>query len=169
MSKFIDISDQRLLGYLSRLLEELDGNYEAVLRRHSADGLLRSGNTIKKAMELVSGGADELKVFLIEQSNWVIDKSIYVPLSIGDDLIDLNEKYFASYAEQSAEYIRKAVKVAGKPELFERVYPEVCASVNRCLKETNIETKALVLENRSTGIKGIAKYMFSLVSKLWGG
>jgi len=169
MSKFIGITDQRIYGYLERLLEKLDADYEAMLRRHSEDGLLRSGNTIKKAMELVSNGADELKVFLIEQSTWVIDKSIYVPLSIGDDLIKLNVKYFEMYMEQSEGYVSKASKVAGQPKLFDRVYPDVEAAVNRSLNEAKLETEALVLENRSTGIKGIAKYLFSLVSKLWGG
>lgn len=169
MSKFIDISDQRAFGYLERFLEELDGDYEAMLRRHSADGLLRSGNTIKRAMGLVNDGADKLKTFLIDQSCWVIDKSIYVPLSIGEDLVDLNEKYFECYVDQTEEYIRKAANIAGQPQLFERVYPEVEEFIGRCLQETNLETEALVLENRSTGIKGIAKYLFSLVSKLWGG
>jgi hypothetical protein len=169
MSKFIGITDKRIYGYLDRLIEKLGADYEAMLRKHSAEGLLRSGNTIKKAMELVSNGADELKVFLIGQSAWVIDKSIYVPLSIGDDLIDLNVKYFETYIEKSEEYIIKASQVAGKPELFDRVYPEVKTAINRSFNETKLEIEALVLENRSTGIKGVAKYLFSLVSKLWGG
>ncbi|MFT4919817.1 MAG: hypothetical protein ACI8RU_002444 [Zhongshania aliphaticivorans] len=169
MSKFIGISDQRIYGYLERLLEELDGDYEAMLRKHSADGLLRSGSTIKRAMALVNDGADKLKAFLIEQSSWVIDKSIYVPLSIGEDLIGLNEKYFSFYADQTEEYIRKAATVAGQLQLFDRVYPDVEEFIDRSLREANLETEALVLENRSTGIKGIAKYLFSLVSKLWGG
>ena len=169
MSKFLKILEQRVDGYIESLLDELDGNYDAMLRRHSADGLLRSGNTIRKTMELINNGADELKAFLIKQSSWVVDKSIYVPLSIGSNLMDLNEKCFEMYRVQSKDYVKKAAKVAGQPNLFDRVYPDIEAFIQRSLNEANLETEALVLENRSTGIKGIARYLFSLVSKLWGG
>lgn len=169
MSKFIDVSDQRLDGYLERLLDELDLSYEAMISKHAAEGVLKSGGTIKRTMELVSVGADKLKSFLIEQAAWVIDKSVYVPVSIGNELIDMSEKHFESYIEQSAQYLQQAAKVAGKPELFERLFPDVEAYTRRCLKEANLEVMALVLENRSSGIKGIAKYIFSMAYKLWGG
>jgi len=169
MSKVLHIADQRAEGALERLLESLDYDFEAMLRKNSAEGMLRSGNTIKQAMNLVSENSDSLKDLLIEQSSWVIKQSIYVPLSISEDLIDLCEKCFDIFIDETEEYIQKSTDISGQPKLFSRMYPEVEESIERSASEAKLEIEALVFESRSSGIKGIAKYMFSLISKLWGG
>jgi hypothetical protein len=169
MSKILSIANRRVDAALENILEGLDQAYEAMLRKHSASGELRSGNTIKQAMNLVSEASDALKKCIVEQSGWVIKQSIYVPLSISDDLLSLCNKNFDLYREKSESYIKKSTEMSGQPNLFSNIYPDVEKSIGRHIKEARLEIEALVLENRSSGIKGIAKYLFSMVSKLWGG
>ncbi len=169
MSKVLQIAEKRIQGSLDRLLEKIDEDYEAMLRMHSSKGLLRSGNTIKESMNLVTNNCENLKAIIIEQSQWAIKQSIYVPLSILNDLVTLCNEQFDRYIADTEAYLEKGTKMAGKPELFSRYYPEVKDSVLRNRNETVLEIEALVYENRSSGIKGIAKYIFSMASKLWGG
>ena len=166
MSKFIKISDRRIETFLERLFKSLDEDYHSIISEQNAVGLLRSGGTVKKTVRLVEDNAGKLRTYLIEQSSWAIKKSIYVPLSISEDLVALNEKHNHTYIRNAKKLISKVSILVGKPDLFEKVYPEVAEAINLNIKETKLEIKALVLENRSTGIKGAMKYIFSLVSKL---
>ncbi len=168
MSKILSIAEKRIDGGLQRLLEELASNYSAMLRMHSSKGSLRSGNTVKQTMNLVSACADSLRDLVAAQSKWVINESIYVPLSISEELISICTKYFDVLAEQSESYIRKASEMSGKTSIFDRVYPDVKSGIARSFDEAQLEIEALVASNHSRGIKGVAKYIFSIVSKLWG-
>ena len=117
-------------------------------------------------MKLVSEASESLKEHVIEQSSWVIKQSIYVPLSISNDLFHLCDKNFDIFYEKTELYIRKSTEISGQPRLFSQIYPGVEASIDRNIKDTKLEIEALVLENRSSGIKGVSKYLLSLVPKL---
>lgn len=169
MNKILSIANKKIGSGFQRLLEGLASDYEAMLRRHSADGMLRSGNTVKRAMNLVSACADSLRDLITVQSQWVVDESIYVPESIADELMDIAAKYFDELSHKAEEYIQKAAEISGNPSVFDRVYPEVSGSVERSYGEAKLNIEASVASNRSRGIKGVAKYFLSIVSKLWGG
>lgn len=169
MTRVLEIIEKQIQFSLDGLIDEIDSDFNAMLKIHASKGLLGSGNTIKESMNIITNNSENLKAVIIEKSRWVIEQSIYVPLSIFDDLGRLCNEQFDRYIACTEVYIEEGTKKAGRPEMFSRYYPEVKNSVLKKRDETVLEIEALVYENRSSGIKGIAKYIFSLVARLWGG
>lgn len=169
MNKILKIADKKIDSGLQRILDDFDESYEAMLRLHAAKGLLKSGNTIKKTMTQITESADALRDIIINVSEWVVKESIYVPLSIKEELNELCECYFGSLHEETMGFLQDATEKAGNPKLFKQMAREVEDGISRAHNEAELEIEAIVATNRSRGIKGIAKYIFSLVSKLWGG
>ena len=169
MSKILDIADRKVQDSLDRLLESLDQDFQAMLSKHSAEGMIRSGNTIRQAMNIVTDGSDLLKDILIDHSRWVIKQSIYVPKSISADLTNLCETHFKEFIKKTEKYIRRSTEISGQPKLFSQMHAQVNKSIERSVSEVKLEIEALAIENRSSGIKGGAKYLLSLFSKLLGG
>lgn len=168
MNNTISISERKIQNELDRLLENMGEEFEAMITRHSAQGILRSGNTIKQAMILVEDKSKTLRDVVIKESKWAVGESIYVPVSIANELTVINDNFFHLFTDESRPYIKKATEMSGRPELFDEVYPNVEKSVNRCSGEAKLEIEAIIASNRSRGIKGAAKFIYSGLSKLWG-
>lgn len=168
MSNIIFIAERKVQNEMDRLLEEMAGEFEAMLRKHSAEGMLRSGNTIKQAMNLVGKKSETLRDIIIKHAQWVVSESIYVPTTIAEELTSINDSFFNILTDESRPVVKKATEMSGQPNLFARIYPDVEKSINRSSGEARLEIEAIVASNRSRGVKGAAKFVFSRFSKLWG-
>ncbi|WP_299599460.1 hypothetical protein [uncultured Microbulbifer sp.] len=168
MSNIISIAERKVQNEMDRLLEEMAGELEAMLRKHSAEGILRSGNTIRQAMNLVGKKSEVLRDVVIKHSQWVVTESIYVPIIIAEELVSISDSIFNILMDESRPVMKRATEVSGQPNLFARVYPDVEESINRSSGEARLEIEAIVASNRSRGVKGAAKFVFSGLSKLWG-
>lgn len=168
MSKILDIVDRKIEAGRKRLLEDIDSRYEAMLRNDSANGNLRSGNTVRETINIATESADLLRNLIIDQFTWAISESIYVPMSISGELNAIASRHFSELEIAAEQYVKKASEMSGKPAVHERVYPEVENKIQRSLEECRLEVEACVASNHSRGIKGIGKFIVSCLAKLWG-
>ena len=168
MSKVLDIADRKIEAGRKRLLEDFETQYQTMLRNHSANGGLRSGNTVRETMNIAIESGDLLRNLIIDQSTWAIRDSIYVPMSFSEELNVVASKHFSEFKAASEEYVKKASEMSGNPAVHEKVYPEVENKIQRSLDDCKLEIEALVASNHSRGIKGIGKFIFSCFAKFWG-
>lgn len=169
MDNLEDIAEKKIEKGLDRILNKLDRDYEAMLRRHSADGLLRSGNTIKSTMDYTAEAAESLRDLMIEQFQWVIEESVVVTKVTIDTLEDIAQHYFERVYSAGEEFLDKSTEIANSPKLFQRMLPEVEASIDAAYEDVKIEIEASSAANLNRGAKGIAKTLLGWLSKLWGG
>lgn len=51
---------EKLRLTVEELISELGGKFKEMLAKHAAEGMLRSGNTIKRTMDLINEGSAHL-------------------------------------------------------------------------------------------------------------
>ncbi|MCR8923791.1 hypothetical protein NO559_13500 [Dasania sp. GY-MA-18] len=107
MDNLEDIAEKKIQNGLKRILSKLDSEYEMMLRRHAADGLLRSGNTIKKTMDLTVSSAEALRDLMIDQFQWVIQESVVVTKSTIEALENIASDNFEQIYSTGQEFLNK--------------------------------------------------------------
>jgi len=124
------------------LLESLDKNFKKMLAEHSRDGLLGSGNTIRKTMDFIS----------LENSNFYREvmkhmqtlKLQYYP-AIETDVQNLAKDVQVSFKNKCFKILRKSTEVARSPKLYERMLPEVESSMDDDLANFQNTLNAFVI------------------------
>ena len=116
MKNEIRLNFEEKLRLLSdELVISFDTEFETLLRRHSAEGMLRSGSTIKATMELISRLDSQLysDVMLnIESLN------IQYSSSFESEISRLVESARTCVEQKMLAVFQKSTEIAGKPELY---------------------------------------------------
>lgn len=124
------------------LLESLDKNFKIMLAKHSRDGLLGSGNTIRKTMDFIS----------LENSNFYHElmkhmqtlKLQYYP-TIEADVQNLAKNAQISFQNECFKVLKKSTEVARSPNLYERMLPEIESSMAEDLANFQNTLNAFVI------------------------
>lgn len=149
--------ERKINHSIELILQSLDEEFESMLRTHSSKGLLRSGNTISSAMDLAGKLLEKYFVQAIEHIN-------YLQFSYSDNLETDISKLVHNASEPLKEQLlvkfRKSTEVAGKPNLYERLLPELNQSFQQIQSafEISLNSNVLLLkaaQKRSTLEKGL--------------
>lgn len=128
--------EEKLNLISSELLATLDIDFETMLRRHSSDGLLHSGKTIKATMDLISRLVTDLYTEALDHvKNLKID---YSP-SIETEIVQLVDNSKDRIESKFLSKFQKSTEIAGKPDLYERLLPEL---------NTTLATNQAVFKNQ---------------------
>lgn len=104
------------------VVSNLDVELKAMYTKHSAEGMLRSGNTIKKAMDLISKGNTRIYDETLEYVS-ALNLSYYP--SIESDIQQLTISAQESYKSEALARFKTSTETAGDPKLFDRMLSEV--------------------------------------------
>ncbi len=97
-----------------------------MLAKHSAEGMLRSGNTIKKTMDLIAEGNEKIYSTILEHLK-SIDLAYYA--EIESDIQNLAKIAQDSFKTEVLPKFKKNTEIAGNPHLYERMLPEIEAAM----------------------------------------
>lgn len=104
------------------LLESLDQDIKKMLAEHSRDGLLGSGNTIKKTMNFISSCNSRLFQEALDHIT-TLNLSYYPQLETEIQEIVKNSQEV--FKKEALPRLKKSTEIARAPHLYERMVPEV--------------------------------------------
>jgi hypothetical protein len=114
--------EEKLRLIIKKLLVSLDSDYQAMLSKHAAKGLLRSGNTIKATMRLISRLFSR---FYSEVLTHTETLNLKYFLSDESEIIQLAENAKETLKAGVIDKFQKSTEMAGNPTLYERLLPDV--------------------------------------------
>jgi hypothetical protein len=123
----------------------LEEKFELMLRKHAADGLLRSGNTIKETMNMIA----ELTAKIYSEILSYIDVlNLKYYSSLEGDISKLAQDAQKQFKIETIAKLEKSTEMAGNPKLFERMLPDVEAEManNLAIFQNNLNSKVLDLK-----------------------
>jgi hypothetical protein len=126
----------------------LEEKFELMINRHAADGLLGSGSTIKKTMNMIA----ELTAKVYSEIISYIDTlNLKYYSSLEADVAKLALDAQQKFKIETIATLEKSTKVAGSPKLFERILPEVEAEManNLAIFQNNLNAKILELKQHT--------------------
>ena len=104
------------------LLKTLDQEIEIMLAEHARDGLVRSGATIKKTMDFIAKGNASLYQEILDHLA-ALKLSFYPQLE--SDVQNIAKLAQETFKQESLTRLKKSAEITGKPQLYERMLPEV--------------------------------------------
>ncbi|WP_282146636.1 hypothetical protein [Alteromonas stellipolaris] len=128
----------------------LEEEFELMLRKHAADGLIRSGNTIKATMNIIT----ELTARIYSEILSYIDAlDLKYSPSLENDISKLALDAQQKFKIEAIAKLDKSTEIAGNPKLFERMLPEVEADMANSLATFRNNLNAKMLELRQRTVK----------------
>lgn len=118
--------EEKIRLVLIELKSTLEENFELMLRRHAADGLVRSGNTIKATMDMISRHTSELYDEILAYLDVL---SIHYYSLLESDVSNLASKAQAQLKVETIAKFKKSTELAGNPSLYERMLPDLEAEM----------------------------------------
>ncbi|EOX4815537.1 hypothetical protein ACFKIV_004603, partial [Vibrio alginolyticus] len=132
------------------LMTSLDTEFEALLRRNSADGMLRSGKTIKDTMELVS----RLDSNLYSSALVHIDSlNIQYSSSLESDISCLVSEAKTRFAKKVLSVFQRSTEIAGKPDLYEALLPDLMSEISATRTNFENQLNLKIIELKRVHIK----------------
>ena len=138
--------EEKIRLILIEATSSLEEKFKQMLNKHSASGSLRSGSTIKETMKMISELTHELYLEVLSYCDALNLK--YSP-SLETDISQLASDAQLKFKIESIAIFKKSTELVGKPNLFERMLPEVEADManNLAIFENNLNTKILELKH----------------------
>ena len=141
------------------LVKILDDNIDAMLREHAAKGLVHSGITIKRTMGFIAEGNHSLYKEIIDHLKSLnID---YYP-NIDRDIQLLAESVQNLFKSESLLRLYKSTEHAGKPDLYERMIPDVEAGMASERAKFQNTLNATIVQLK------LNKQISPIIKALWG-
>ena len=134
---------EKLKLVLRDLLESLDKKFKKMLAEHSRDGMLGSGNTIKKTMDFISL---ENANFYHEVINHMKTLNLQYYPSIETDVRKLAKSVHESFKQECFNRLKKSTEIARNPNLYERMVHTVEESMAEDLANFQTTLNAFVID-----------------------
>jgi hypothetical protein len=146
----------------------LEESFELMLRKHAADGLIRSGNTIKATMNMIA----ELTAKIYSEILIYIDTlNLKYYSSLEDDIAKLALEAQKKFKIETIAKLEKSTQMAGNPKLFERMLPEVEADManglaifQNCLNTKVLELKQSTVKSPVERTLWVVEFTFLAIS-----
>ncbi|PHR54871.1 MAG: hypothetical protein COA47_14725 [Robiginitomaculum sp.] len=137
--------EEKIRLILIESISSLEKDFEGMLRRHAADGLLRSGNTIKATMNMIADLSANLYSEILSHID-VLSLKYYS--TIETDIADLARAAQEKLKVETIAKFQKSTEMAGKPKLYERMLPEVEAEManNLATFQNNLNAKIIEIK-----------------------
>jgi len=150
---------EKLRLVVDELTNDLDDKFKAMLSEHSAKGLIRSGDTIKRTMDFILESNAKLFQSVIEHMKEL--GLAYYP-ELESDIQSLAKLAQESFKKNALIRFQKSTELAGNPKLYERMLPEL---------ESGMATDLANFQNNLNAATVQLKFnnkMSPLTKVLWG-
>ena len=150
---------EKLRLTVADIISELGEKFKAMLAKHAAEGMLRSGNTIKRTMDFIAEGNTKLFQETLEYLR-SLDLTYYP--QIETDIQGLTKSAQELYKTEALVILQKSTEHAANPKLYERMLPDVEASMATDLAKFHNQLNATTVQLKLSNIKS------STEKFLWG-
>jgi hypothetical protein len=146
------------------IIKSLDKQIRTMLAEHSRDGMLGSGNTIRKTMDLIEIGSSKLYQTVLDHlCTFTIG---YTPM-LETEIRALAKSAHDNYQVSALEKLNQSTVVARSPQLFERMLPEVKSGFATDMANFNNTLNVAILElKQSTTMPTSTKILWGIEAML---
>ena len=157
------------------LISAVEKKMQLMMADHSAKGMLKSGNTIKKTMDYIS---EENKTLYKESINYLNESSLNYHPELEINVQKLVKEAHETYKNDVLVRFQKSTDVVGNPNLYQRMLPEIESSMASDLakfqNELNLLLAKLKHANKATpltiamwAIEGILLLISVFIAGMW--
>jgi hypothetical protein len=150
---------ERLRLAFNDSIQSLSGKFEAMLALHAAEGRLGSGGTIKSTMDFIVEENAELYRVAIEHLK-SLNPDYYPKLE--SDVLTLVKAVQESFSAEGEKYLQKGTERARRPDLYERMLPDVEAGMASELAKFQNSLNVAILNLKAN------RKMSPLLKTFWG-
>jgi len=138
----------------------LDKQIRTMLAEHSRDGMLGSGNTIRKTIDLIEASSSKLYQAVLDHLCTItID---YSPM-LETEIRAIAKTAHDSYKEVAFDRLNESAVVARSPQLYERMLPEVKSGFATDMANFHNSLNVAILElKQSSTLPTSAKIIWSV-------
>lgn len=156
--------DEKLRLTIKKLISDLNDDYKLMLREHSRDGLLGSGNTIKRTMGFIENRNSEIYREVLAHLDTL---NIKYYANLEKDIQSIAGEAQVEFKTAALDTFMKSTEMANNPKLYERLLPEVEQSMATSFAEFQNSLNAAVLNiKNATTTPPIAKALWVLEAVL---
>jgi len=156
--EFRENYEEKLRLVVNSLIEDLEQKYKAMLAEHSAKGRLRSGDTIKRTMDFIT---DLNRIIYKETITHLSVLNLEFSNGLESTIQSIAQHSHLSYKKEALTYLENATTVGGKPQLYERMLPEVEATMSTHAAEFQNSLNAAVMQLKRN------REMSTVIKALW--
>jgi hypothetical protein len=140
--------EEKIRLILIKSVSSLEEDFELMLRKHAADGMIRSGNTIKATMNMI---ADLTEKLYSDIMSYVDVLNLKYFSTIEADISALALSAQEKLKIETIAKLQKSTEMAGNPKLFERMLPDVEADMANKLAtfQNNLNAKVIELKQNT--------------------
>ncbi len=170
MSELNNITDRKIQNDLTSILDALNRDMEEIYSRRASSGILGHGDTFRNAMQLINNYFKNLNTLILGHHKWAIENYFFITNSQLTILKDQATFYKEQFIKGMTLVLKRAAKMATKPELAESYYPAVVGSIEKTYSQYLVEIDSFVITKKNLGIKGaILSLPRLLISIIKGG
>lgn len=140
--------EEKIRLILIESVSSLEEDFELMLRKHAADGMIRSGNTIKATMNMIAELTEKLYSDIM---SYVDVLNLRYSSTIEADISALALNAQKKLKIETIAKLQKSTEMAGNPKLFERMLPDVEANMANKLAtfQNNLNAKVIELKQNT--------------------
>ena len=148
------------------LLSELDSEIHKMKAEHAAKGLLRSGNTIKFVMNDIARIVEKYHSELLLH---IKSLSLTLTPALENDILEIVNEKLSDIKISAYTRLNDTASFVGKPDLYEKVLPEVEAEVNKSSQRFKnlLNGLSIELSNKSKKNNSGSKPWETELAKIW--
>jgi hypothetical protein len=114
--------EEKLRIFLINTTQAINVDFDSMLKKHAAESQLRSGNTIKQTMNMISDYDSKIYLEVISHMK-ALNLKFYSDIEA--DLLELAKDAISLFKKEALIKLEKSTEMAGRPELFQRMLPDV--------------------------------------------
>ena len=140
--------EEKIRLILIELVSSLENNFKLMLRKHAADGMIRSGQTIKATMNMIADLTEKLYTDIMSYVD-ILNLKYFPTIEADISALALNAQQKLKI--ETIEKLQKSTEMAGSPNLFERMLPDVEADMANKLAtfQNNLNAKVIELKQNT--------------------
>ncbi len=152
--------DEKIKLILDNLNASIDHDFSSMLAKHSANGQLRSGNTISETINIIMSSNNQLLLNVLDHMNTL--KMQYYPM-IETHILQIAQHAQDIFKLKAYDIFAKSTKQSGKPELYDRMLPNLEENMAKIFAEFRNRLNSTVIElKRKSLVSATAKILWRI-------
>ncbi|MEH6579700.1 MAG: hypothetical protein V7731_21800 [Amphritea sp.] len=139
------------------IIKSLDKQIRVMLAEHSRDGMIGSGNTIRKTMDFIEVGSSKLYQTVLDH---LCTLSVDYHPMLETEIRALAKSAHDTYKEAALDRLNKNTIVARSPQLYERMLPEVKEGFSTDMANFHNTLNVAILELKQSNTMPISTKIF---------
>jgi hypothetical protein len=169
MSDLETIATQKAEAAIAKRISALPLKIQAIQRELTAKGLLQSGAMLKGVLAACCSSLEAQATTVREEYEWAVSQALVVSQSWVEQLAAVASGSLDAFHEPVRGHLERACKLAGQPQLFDRLYAEFQSCDNAARSGIGLSLRAKFAERRRGIIRALPVMLQRLISRIFTG